>query len=475
MSILVKKNGGAHGSTCEKDKATLTVATGHEKGDQQTFIIEKTTIGNVLHIQDGGGQLPETSRIQLFSSEQTSEPLQVETTVTTTSQWITTAADQLGPIFSVTTSQIDEKHLTGDVSLESDSTNVSGANGILYPVQGSIASEIANPESSTTTVNVRNTSKITKVALKSCSQVATTNESLFGGRCDVIRQVAGQGDLQDVPNLDMINKEILQGTKLDLCDIDQDHSTVLVTPRELEMLPGKALEFDESVATKGTLEDTASELDHFVSSIGTDDLDNELAYLEQDGGIEKSVGNVNLDIFKNTAPKGATTSSDSNEKDSKNEPSEPPTLATISISTDKATNTTQILINTGYGQQLFQINTADLAQATTALEPLALQGGMVGFDSNGQVLNTGTVNGITVQDGRSLVHHNTNWRQKPISIQQSLHYICITALHFSALAKSVLLSFDVFGGRGRTVKTYWPFYLKWKSVPFATVWRFQWV
>ena len=407
----MKKNGGAHGATREKDKITLTVTTGREKGDNRAFIIEKTAVGNVLHIQDGGGQLSEIpeSRLQLFNSGQTSAPLQFETAVTTTSEWITTTVDQLGPIFSVSTSQMNEKPLTGDVSLASGSTKVSGTNGILYPVHGSIASEIANPESSATTVNVSRAAKITKVALKGNGQVATINESLFGGRCDMIRQVAGPIDLQDVPNLDIMNKEMLQGAKLDLCDIDQDHSTVLVTPHELAMLPDKGLELDESVTTKGTLEDTASELDNFVSSIGTDALDNELAYLEQDGGIEKSVGNVNLDLFKNTASKSSTTSSGNNEKDTKNEPSEPPPLATISISTDKATNTTQILINTGYGQQLFQINTADLAQATTALEPLALQGGMVGFDSNGHVLNTGTVNGITVQDGRSMdVHHNTN-------------------------------------------------------------------
>ena len=38
-------------------------------------------------------------------------------------------------------------------------------------------------------------------------------------------------------------------------------------------------------------------------------------------------------------------------------------LATISISTDKAANSTQILVNTSQGQQLYHINTADLNQA----------------------------------------------------------------------------------------------------------------
>ena len=48
------------------------------------------------------------------------------------------------------------------------------------------------------------------------------------------------------------------------------------------------------------------------------------------------------------------------------------TLATISISTDKASNSTQILVNynTNQGQQLYHINTSDLTQATNAMEPL---------------------------------------------------------------------------------------------------------
>ena len=41
------------------------------------------------------------------------------------------------------------------------------------------------------------------------------------------------------------------------------------------------------------------------------------------------------------------------------------TLATISISTDRSTNSTRILVNTNQGQQLYHINTADLTKAQT--------------------------------------------------------------------------------------------------------------
>lgn len=45
-------------------------------------------------------------------------------------------------------------------------------------------------------------------------------------------------------------------------------------------------------------------------------------------------------------------------------------FATISISTDKPSNSTHILVNTNQGNQLYKLNTADLKQATNALKPL---------------------------------------------------------------------------------------------------------
>ena len=408
MSIIRKKHGGAHGITHEKQQQTIRGVTGHGNRNNRSLLIEKNAVGNVLHIQDGGqmSEISESHVQQLLGSEPNSSSVKAETAVTANPEWIKSALDQLGPIYSVSTSQIDDKQLTNDVCFENVATHVSGVTEILYPVQSTIVSETSTSGSSVASVRASKTAKNTKTLINNNIQVSTTNKtsSLYGGRCDSLnnRQVAGLDDLQDVPNLHINNKEILQSAKLDLCDMDQDQSTPLIIPQELD----KTLEFGESVASKSTLEDTASELDHFVSSIGSDELDSELAYLEQDGGIEKSVGNVNLDIFKNS--KNATASSDKNDKDSNNDSSEPPSMATISISTDKTTNTTQILINTGHGQQLFQINTADLAQATTAIEPLALQGGMVGFDSNGQVLNTGTVDGITVQDGKGPSTPNVN-------------------------------------------------------------------
>lgn len=44
-------------------------------------------------------------------------------------------------------------------------------------------------------------------------------------------------------------------------------------------------------------------------------------------------------------------------------------FATISISTDKPSNSTHILVNTNQGNQLYKINTADLQQATNAIKP----------------------------------------------------------------------------------------------------------
>lgn len=46
-------------------------------------------------------------------------------------------------------------------------------------------------------------------------------------------------------------------------------------------------------------------------------------------------------------------------------------FATISISTDKPTNSTHILVNTNQGNQLYKINTEDLQQASNSLSPTA--------------------------------------------------------------------------------------------------------
>ncbi len=241
--------------------------------------------------------------------------------------------------------------------------------------------------------------------------------SLDGGHCDAVcRQVAGLDEAAGpvVPG-PVVPGPSVPGVPVHLNGKDTLHQQTIantgdvgklefISPQVLTMVSADAKEIVE--AAKATLDDT-SDLENLVSGIEDADFDpSELAYLDQDGGIEKSVGNVNLDIFKsvcggkNLGAQNQNQCADKSDSRTEGDASNPPPLATISISTDKATNMTRILINTGYGQQLFQINTADLTQATTALEPLALQGGMVGFDSNGQILNTGTVNGITVQDGK---------------------------------------------------------------------------
>lgn len=48
-------------------------------------------------------------------------------------------------------------------------------------------------------------------------------------------------------------------------------------------------------------------------------------------------------------------------------------VATVQITTDNVNNTTQILVNTGSGMQLYQVNTADLEQAADAFQPLLSQ------------------------------------------------------------------------------------------------------
>ena len=47
----------------------------------------------------------------------------------------------------------------------------------------------------------------------------------------------------------------------------------------------------------------------------------------------------------------------------------------------------------------FQFSTADLVEATAALQPLSIEGALTGVDQFGNITTSSTVSGITVQDG----------------------------------------------------------------------------
>lgn len=134
---------------------------------------------------------------------------------------------------------------------------------------------------------------------------------------------------------------------MNFCNTD----IMLMTPQELERMPESGIEFEESVGprefeTSERPMDCEAENDGFERSASTGPID-----IKEDGKGSEIITEV---------ANNATTNPGSS------------TLATISISTDNETNTTNIVINTKLGQKAFKINTTNLMQAAATLQPITL-------------------------------------------------------------------------------------------------------
>ncbi|KAJ8299417.1 hypothetical protein KUTeg_023477 [Tegillarca granosa] len=163
---------------------------------------------------------------------------------------------------------------------------------------------------------------------------------------------------------------------LDSLGISGDKNNTLMTPQELESMPDRGLEFEESVGPKsdGVPSSDMVTLDHVGSSHSLENVcqrdadalkTGRVIRIEPNGQVSPMSGIVNQNGTQDQIP-ASLLIGDTVIPDQANLK-----LATISISTDKISNSTQILVNTNQGQQLYHINTADLAQATNAIEPLS--------------------------------------------------------------------------------------------------------
>ncbi|XP_069132578.1 zinc finger protein ZXDC-like [Argopecten irradians] len=236
---------------------------------------------------------------------------------------------------------------------------------------------------------------------------------LSDGELNFTRQMCeGQATSLAVPSICVSNVNMLQSQHRDALDdltnpigsegkrinvenlrlqLDSDRNNTLMTPQELESMPDRGIEFEESVGPKSD----AIQIVHIedgtaFKGIGSDfgkcqltqslsnmlDEKNKLidSSVMSRGNIETSTQSASCTVGQKSGEAGVPVpqqhiitpaeayvpSAEGNLK-----------LATISISTDKMSNSTQILVNTNQGQQLYHINTADLTQATNALEPLS--------------------------------------------------------------------------------------------------------
>lgn len=141
-----------------------------------------------------------------------------------------------------------------------------------------------------------------------------------------------------------------KGSMIPLQFREPDRDNMLMTPQELEMMPESGLEFEESVGPREATP-TSQELEEQPKGESSD---------------EAAIG-LDLEVYPANPEDEAelTRASSTNGND---EPSGSAALTTISISSDKATNTTSIVINTPQGQKTYKINTSNLVHAA-ALQP----------------------------------------------------------------------------------------------------------
>jgi hypothetical protein len=197
-------------------------------------------------------------------------------------------------------------------------------------------------------------------------------------------------ELERGSQLSQEEKELIEDHQKELQDFEfhhlgSDRSGSLITPGDLDGLPGsRSLDFDEVIENQPVIKQELSpDLDTFV----VDAVQSLADYSIHDLGTNLSSAP--------TIQIGSLTGADQT-----NNQNGPPSLATVSISTDKNTNLTQILVQTSQGQQVIHINTADLSQAcsSTTLQPMSVQTG-VGDVHTYQRLPT---NDTLIKDGEFL-------------------------------------------------------------------------
>ena len=224
-------------------------------------------------------------------------------------------------------------------------------------------------------------------------------------------------ELERGSQLSQEERELIENSRKELHDLvelrtlETDRSNTLMTPQELESMPERGIEFEESVGPKPqenpsdeSIEDmeVTDGFENLVSGVsllpenllpsGMSNLNNTII-LSQVGGIPSETSEGTVTELTETVPASDNAVSE-------------PGVATISISTDQESNSTQILINTNMGQQIYQINTADLSQATAAMQPMALQNGLISADKQGNKNDGSLGKLVPVQDTSAATSEN---------------------------------------------------------------------
>ncbi|XP_064635342.1 zinc finger protein ZXDC-like [Lineus longissimus] len=165
-------------------------------------------------------------------------------------------------------------------------------------------------------------------------------------------------ELERGSQLSQEEKELIEDHQKELQDFDfhqlgSDQSGSLITSGDLDGLPARSLDFDEVIEPRvpAIKQELAPDLDTFVVD------------------AVQSLADYNIHDLGTSLSSTSSLNAISGDQIDQNAPS---SLATVSISTDKNTNLTQILVQTSQGQQVIHINTADLTQAcSSTTQPLS--------------------------------------------------------------------------------------------------------
>ncbi|KAK6190474.1 hypothetical protein SNE40_002336 [Patella caerulea] len=367
------KDGGAHDDTHESTtEAEEIESNGLLDAQYLPKSIKDNTAATTICLQDGGVE-GNSEGLGLLVSDSDDLESYERSVIENNTEWLKSRCRSLeGVDFDIPTSshddildlEVKEKDMDGGLFEEMDT--ITGDDGEDTPV------------------------------IRICGKTGVLSTSALSVSSDRHIQIAPLNTSKDMGNssneTDGLEMEDLQMDSSDEANKSSEEdfripSAILLSAQELESLQGQGYVFDtlgtdtlmDGTTKLMTMSDNQSSLSA-NSSVITNSAEAKSNELIQQTNTEHGVPTINL-TGKLSKPEAMTTVIPSSTgtyvvaqpdpTDSTENSAQPNlTLATISISTDKVANSTQILVNTNQGQQLYLINTADLTQATNALQPL---------------------------------------------------------------------------------------------------------
>jgi hypothetical protein len=225
--------------------------------------------------------------------------------------------------------------------------------------------------------------------------------SLLGSSCTVFSDIPTSLDSSGITFTAFTDKNSVSLEQLESDELVQASQTSILEGNS-SLVPSSQSLLGNSLVTSVTSSVTDCSLTSILPNfLGIDSSPgNELSILNDCSTVGDS---FSQNVFVTTDNgESSTASSDAVTKVDLNDPGNV-TLAMISVSTDKDANSTQIVVNTSQGQQLYLINTASLGQASLVAQPVSADGSPVsGSPLQASVSPSKLLNATTVSQSKQL-------------------------------------------------------------------------